>query len=93
MDCVLDILTYADLQALKSGRRPAPNSSRSTSDAAPGGNNKRYIILTHTGQERCAQLAKGGSRLAFSSMSPFLTRALLAARGCCSPLAAGCVAA
>ena len=58
MDCVLDILTYADLQALKSGRRPAPNSARPTADAASSGNNKRYIILTHTGQERCVQRPK-----------------------------------
>ena len=48
-DSILDILTYADLQALKSGRKPP---SASSSSGVTGGNNKRYVILTHTGHER-----------------------------------------
>ena len=47
-DCVIDILTYADLHALKSGRRPGGQSS-SSNEGPPVKNNKRYIILTQTG--------------------------------------------
>ena len=53
-DCTLDILTYADLQALKSGRRPASNSTARPT-AASGNNNKRYVILTRSGHERYAK--------------------------------------
>lgn len=49
--CVIDILTYADLQALKSGRQPASTCARA--GLPPSGNNKRYVILTQTGNERC----------------------------------------
>jgi hypothetical protein len=49
--CVIDILTYADLQALKSGRQPASTCARA--GVPPSGNNKRYVILTQTGNERC----------------------------------------
>lgn len=42
----LDVLTYVDLLALKSRRKGA------TPDCAAGGNNKRYVIVTHTVGER-----------------------------------------
>ena len=48
---MIDILTYADLQALKSGRQPASTCTRTA--VPPSGNNKRYVILTQTGNERC----------------------------------------
>ena len=48
---MIDILTYADLQALKSGRQPASTCARA--GVPPSGNNKRYVILTQTGNERC----------------------------------------
>ena len=41
---MLDVLTYADLQALKNRRNPTV--------PPPNYNNKRYLILTHIGRER-----------------------------------------
>ena len=49
-DTFVDILTYGDLVALKSRRKAGSGAA-----AASSGNNKRYIILTHAGQERCAR--------------------------------------
>ena len=45
-NAVLDILTYSDLLALKSRKKP-------DAEVAPtNGNNKRYVILTHSGRQR-----------------------------------------
>ena len=50
----LDILTYADLQALK--RRRAGQPDAGSSAGAVSTNNKRYIILTYESQfDRCAR--------------------------------------
>ena len=46
-DAFLDILTYSDLLALKNRRKAG-----ATDAPAASGNNKRYVILTHTAQER-----------------------------------------
>lgn len=51
-DATLDILTYADLQALKSRRKSQGRAGDAGEQAATSSNNKRYIILTHTGRER-----------------------------------------
>lgn len=48
-DCSLDILTYTDLQMLKS-RHKSTEARAATPNAA---RNKRYIILTQAGSERC----------------------------------------
>ena len=51
----LDILTYADLQALKRRKAGQPETGAQTS--AGSTNNKRYIIVTYESQfDRCAQL-------------------------------------
>lgn len=46
-EAFLDVLTYGDLLALKNRRKP--NAADGSSSSA---NNKRYVILTHTAQER-----------------------------------------
>ena len=51
----LDILTYADLQALKRRKAGQPDTGAQTS--AGLANNKQYIIATYESQfDRCAQL-------------------------------------
>ena len=49
----LDVLTYADLQVLKSRKSTSSESSAPQSTSAA--NNKRYVILTYASQfDRCA---------------------------------------
>eukprot|EP00966_Prymnesium_polylepis_P012111 278199-Prymnesium_polylepis.1 len=61
----LDVLTYSDLQALKS-RKGAPADGPPALAAAPNSRNlKRYVILTYAGQfDRCAPCPPERSRTA-----------------------------
>ena len=50
----LDILTYADLQALKSRKAGSANGLPASTGAMSSRNQKRYLILTHASQfDRC----------------------------------------
>ena len=50
----LDVLTYADLQALKSRKGAADDGNPGLANAHDSRNHKRYLILTYAAQfDRC----------------------------------------
>ena len=58
----LDLLTYADLQALRS-RKEASRAGSGAVSRHPGSNHKRYLILTYAGQyDRCVYAVRLLSR-------------------------------